>query len=196
MRRLNDLVSVVGRRESLRYIGCGVIAATGTALLGACGGADSQGSGKGRTTDNSGGSPNATSSVASQTLLAFAKGTWHVTFPMNEDRESITLKVDSGTWSASSSGRTDSSQGTWKYASGTLQVLDWEGQGNAGTAAEVPGIVNRDAIPEAVSWAWKPTYTETDQMTPQLKWDKSTETMTIIGTSADGEPLVIKAKRA
>lgn len=186
MRELAQITSVIGRRETLRCAGIGVLAATGSALLTACGGgSDNDGPGH---------------SVKAQTLAAFAVGTWHVTFPLDDERDAFTIVVTKGKWHATiGMGAPDESNtGTWKVVDGTVKITGWLWGDSVGTATGVPNEIDGTVTEGTVPWIYKPGADSVadDPMPIRFEWKPSAKTLTIHGTDADENPLLIKARRS
>lgn len=75
------------------------------------------------------------------------------------------------------------------------QIVNWKGDDSLGTATGVPEEVGD--VPSTVPWTWKGTATSSaDSLSISLNWDKAKKALTITGTDANGEPLVIEAKRS
>lgn len=185
MSQIRLLTRTVGRREALRCLGLGVLGAASVAALSACG----------EEADR----PSGGSSVAAQTLSAFLQGSWAVSFPLDTERESFVVEIKDGTWRVPDGPMSEEQKGgsgTWQYAGGTLQIVNWKGDDSLGTATGVPEEVG-DALPSTVPWTWKGTATSSaDSLSISLNWDKAKKALTITGTDANGEPLVIEAKRS
>ncbi|WP_392507839.1 hypothetical protein ACF3NT_13630 [Naumannella halotolerans] len=180
MSQIRLLTRTVGRREALRCLGLGVVGAVSVAVLSACG--------------EDPNSPSGGSSVAAQTLSAFLQGSWAISFPLAIEREPFTVEVKDGTWSAA---YRDGERGTWKYAGGSLQIVNWTGDDSVGTATGVPEQVTDGGVPATLPWTWKGNAESTaDELSISLNWKSKSKTMTITGTDANGEPLVIEAKRS
>lgn len=183
---IRSATAILGRRETLRCIGLGALGSAAAVVVGACG------DGSDDTTDEREPAQGASKSVKAQTLAAFAKGTWKITFPTDAERTDMTLTITNGKWKATNA---EPVTGTWAVAGGTLQVNGWGGDGNKGTATEVPDQVDDASVPASLPWTWEPDYTQADQLDVALKWDKASRTMRITGVDADGGPLVIEARR-
>lgn len=186
MGQISALTRVLGRREALRCLALGVAGAAGAALLVACGS-----------------DPDSTPgpSVTAQALGAFLQGSWAVSFPLDGEREPFTVEVTDGTWQVPDGPMSDEQtggSGTWAYAGGTLQIVNWKGDQSQGTATGVPQEVEASAVPSTLSWTWRGTADSTtdDDLSFGLAWDQGSSTMTITATDANGEPLVIEAVRS
>ncbi|WP_157508935.1 hypothetical protein [Luteipulveratus halotolerans] len=180
MSQFSQATRLLGRREALRCFGIGVIGATSAAVLGACGKDTSTGPG---------------STVAAQSLAAFLRGSWAISFPLDAERSPFTVTVKDGAWSAD---YRDGEEGTWKYAGGSLQIVNWTGDNSVGTATGVPEQVTEGSVPSTLPWTWKGTADSStdDDLSFGLAWDQRSSTMTITATDANGQPLVIEAKRS
>jgi len=88
-------------------------------------------------------SPTGGSTIAAKTVAAFATGTWHVTFPLDKDRDPLTLTVTDGQWSTDDKGGT---KDTWQYAGDSLHVRDWRKSGATGTATGLSAEVEPSAL--------------------------------------------------
>lgn len=186
MGQISALTKVLGRREALRCLALGVAGAAGTAMLAACGSEPESGPGP---------------SVTAQTLAAFLQGSWAISFPLDSEREAFTVEVSDGAWKVPDGPMSDEQKGgsgTWAYAGGTLQIVNWKGDQSQGTATGVPQDVSASAVPSTLSWTWKGTASSStdDDLSFGLAWDQGSSTMTITATDANGEPLVIEAVRS
>lgn len=186
MSQISQVARIVGRREALRCLGMGVLGAASIAVLGACG------------TEQE---PSAGPSVPAQALSAFLQGSWAISFPLDGERDPFTVEVSDGTWQVPDGPMSDEQRGgsgTWAYAGGTLQIVNWKGDQSQGTATGVPQEVEASAVPSTLSWTWKGTADSStdDDLSFGLAWDQGSSTMTITATDANGEPLVIEAVRS
>lgn len=186
MGQISAVSKVLGRREMLRCLGIGALGAASVAVLGACG----------KDTASSPGT-----SVAAQALSAFLQGSWAISFPLDSEREAFTVQVTDAAWKVPEgpmSAEQDGGSGTWAYAGGTLQIINWKGDQSVATASGVPDQVQASTMPSTLPWTWKGTATSStdDDLSIGLAWETSTSTMTITAKDANGEPLVIEARRS
>lgn len=182
---ITALARLIGRREALRCLGIGILGAASAAVLGGC---------------DSDGDPSPETSVKARTLVAFVQGSWAISFPLDSERDGFTLRVDGGTWRVPEGPMSEPERGgsgTWQYAGGTLQVINWRGDDSQGTSTGVPEQVEQASVPASLPWTWKATAeSSTDDLTLFLKWDRTTQTLTITAPDANGEPLVIEARKS
>ena len=79
-----------------------------------------------------------------------------------------------------------------------MQIINWKGDQSVATASGVPDQVQASTMPSTLPWTWKGTATSStdDDLSIGLAWETSTSTMTITAKDANGEPLVIEARRS
>lgn len=185
MRELNMMIQVLGRRETLKYIGLGVVGAATAPLLTACGG-DAEGD-----EPSSGGS-----SVAAKTLGAFAVGTWDVKTPKDPEEGPYTVTVTDGKWKVN--GRRNNQkapkEGVWSLRGGRLTVEDWEKTGTQGSVRNVPDTIGPE-IPSEIEWLWSPEGADQEKIPVGVQWNAKTKTLSFTGVDADGRNYPITAKK-
>lgn len=110
--------------------------------------------------------------------MIITKGKWHATFTKSAPDESAS--------------------GAWRVVAGTVQIKDWLWGDSIGTATGAPSSLGDASAQYTLPWVYKPGADSVadDPMSVRFEWTSSTKTMTIHGTDADENPLLIKARRS